>query len=81
MAAVLDVCVHCVYFAAGFRYDANCPAYFVDDLELCAIKHIYSQNSLEFRTDNDLVAMTTDRASITDACRWAQFTVRTTREL
>jgi len=55
---------------AGFRYDANCPPYFLDDLELCAIKYIYSQRNLQFRTDNDLVAMTTDPASITDACRY-----------
>jgi len=53
----------------GFQYDANCPSYFVDDLELCAIKHIYSQNNLLFRADNDLVTMTADAASITDACR------------
>lgn len=59
-----------VSLAAGFRYDANCPPYFVDDLELCSVKYIYSQHTLMFRTDNDLVAMTTDRVSITDACRW-----------
>jgi len=54
---------------AGFRYDANCPVYFVDDLELCAVKHVYSQRSLAFRADNDLVAMTTDPHIIADACR------------
>ena len=54
---------------AGFRYDDNCPVYFLDDLELCAVKYFYSQRSLLFRTDNDLVAMTTNPVSITDACR------------
>ena len=56
---------------AGFRYDANCPRYFVDDLELCAIKHVYSQQRdvLDFRSDNDLVAATTDPRTISDACR------------
>jgi len=55
----------------GFRYDANCPPYFVDDLELCATEYVYSQRSLLFRTDNDLVATTTDPTSITDACRYS----------
>ena len=55
---------------AGFRYDANCPPYFVDDFEMCAIEYVYSRRSLAFRSDNDLVAMTTDPHSITDACRY-----------
>jgi len=59
-----------VDFVAGFRYDANCPPYFVDDLELCAIKHVYGQRSLVFRPDNDLVAVTSDRHSIVHACRY-----------
>jgi len=55
--------------AAGFRYDANCPVYLVDDVELCAIKHVYSQRSLVFRSDNDLVAVATDPHIINNACR------------
>jgi len=42
----------------------------LSQLELCAIKHVYSQRSLlTFRSDNDLVAATTDPHTITDACR------------
>ena len=63
------ICVVVLDLTPGFRYDANCPPYFVDDLELCAIKYFYSQRTLLFHTDNDLVAMTTDPAGITDACR------------